>query len=373
MDHRKLGRMSLPRLLIAGLLLFAQACSSLAAAGAPVPKSTPLAGTPQSAARETGPDVYRRAEKLLADRRFNEVEKIARNYREGRTKVVGGNSALVYLYAGLSAPNVSDEVAGVVPASRKRALLEEWLVKRPHSLTARIALASYWIDRAWGARGAGYSAEVTDEQFAGFRAGLTTATKYLAKTDPASDPKVYYLLIEIAMGASRSRAELDTLYERAITAHPDFFHYYSQRANTVSEKWYGGPGDVEQLARSVLAKPGGETGLIAYSYIAAMLSECNCNDVFHKLGLSWKEVKAGYEARRAKYDLRNRDWNKLCLLAATAGAPADAKEALDQVGTDWDPTVWNTRANFEGARHWIEDWTQHNSHSTGPGTAAKGK
>jgi hypothetical protein len=111
----------------------------------------------------------------------------------------------------------------------------------------------------------------------------------------------------------------EALYSKAIKAYPTYYHFYSQRAENLQERWYG-------TERSILLRT---------------------------TGLSWPLIQSGYAARERLYGLRNRDWNALCNLAL-ADIDRDAgKQALAHIGDNWDPVVWKERTYFDDAVGWI--------------------
>lgn len=139
----------------------------------------------------------------------------------------------------------------------------------------------------------------------------------------------------------------------AVKAYPYYFHYYSQRANLLQERWYGRPGELKSYAASVLVSPGGDAGLVAYSYISFNLMRSNERlTLLQETGLSWPTVKSAYAKRRELYGLRNLDWNALCNLALAAIDRDTAKVALAQIHGKWDPDVWGEEKCFDDAVSW---------------------
>src|SRR6185436_12670054 len=114
-------------------------------------------------------------------------------------------------------------------------------------------------------------ARVTPEQWKLFAQRLQTARSYIDVVDPDSDPHAYCVLMDISRGSSEPRARLDALYTKAIRANPTYFHYYSERAIDMLERWFGSDEDLASYVESVLTHPGGEDGQVAYTFIAYRL------------------------------------------------------------------------------------------------------
>ena len=69
------------------------------------------------------------------------------------------------------------------------------------------------------------------------------------------------------------RGKLDTLYGDAVKAYPSYFHFYSLRAQILQVRWYGQPGELNAYEASLATSPGGDTALVAYSFIAYKLMQ----------------------------------------------------------------------------------------------------
>jgi hypothetical protein len=215
-------------------------------------------------------------------------------------------------------------------------------------------MAQLWSNYAWQGRGGEYADNVTPEQWRLLAERLEKASSYMKELDPESDPHAYLVLMGIALGKSRARRELDILYDRAVHSNPRYFHYYPERAVALMERWFGRKDELANYVQSILEQPGGEDGQVAYSYIALRLMQRHGRDeLFEKTGLSWPHVRAAYATRGRVYGLRSRDWNALCKMALAVPDVPAAKEALQHIGSDWDPAVWREKKYFDAAAAWI--------------------
>lgn len=300
-------------------------------------------------------DIGVKAESLLLDGRYDDLESMATDYRNPNQRTTGGNAKLYHFYGALGAYRSSQSYGYESEVSReaKRRCLLEWQAKRPKSVAARIAVAEHWSIFAWTERGGSYSNSVGPEQWEKFREGLRLQSAALDGVPTDIDPHVRYLQISAAQGES-SRKLVDTLYSLAVAVHPAYFHYYSQRADLLQSKWFGKPGELTAYIESVLQTPGGNNGLVAYSYIASMLLRTiSSGDLFKpEVGFDWPTLKNAYKVRENQYGLRNRDWNALLNLAVAARDRGSALDALDRIGNDWNSAVWSERRYFEQAAAW---------------------
>jgi hypothetical protein len=98
---------------------------------------------------------------LLLHDKYDEIEGIADKIRTDKTRLVG-----------LEASN------GTMPEEHI-AELKAWIVARPQSITARVALAKAYTSYAWLARGNGYADSVTPERRQRFKERIAEAQKVL--------------------------------------------------------------------------------------------------------------------------------------------------------------------------------------------------
>jgi hypothetical protein len=136
---------------------------------------------------------------------------------------------------------------------------------------------------------------------------------------------MYELIADLLLVTKEPRKAMGPINTAAIRDYPTHYEFYAKLANMLQEKWFGAPGELKAYAESLLTSPGGDMGLIAYSYVAGILRSANLQDASRVLKndlLSWPSVKAGYLARDKRYGLSQADWNDL--VNYTWAAPDDA-------------------------------------------------
>jgi hypothetical protein len=211
-----------------------------------------------------------------------------------------------------------------------------------------------WLRDAWIIRGDAYASKVPASAWTSFHERVDKANAYLLGAAATDDPHLPYLKIDNAKAQGSPRSRIDSLYDSAIQRFPTYFHYYSQRAVILQVRWLGKDGELSSYAQSLLARPGGDPGLVAYSYVANVLMDFyERSSLLNETDLRWPSIKAAYSTRLKLYGLRNRDWNALCNLSLAAGDRATAAEALSHIGTNWDPIVWKEKKYFDAAVAWI--------------------
>lgn len=114
-----------------------------------------------SCTKHDAPDVTlsHDVESALVAQRFNELERMAREYRQLDQRLPGGNTKLYHYYAGLggAAGQYSLGYESKIAFDKKLQLIEKWLVSNPKSVAAHLARSQLWLSRAWFVRGEGYS------------------------------------------------------------------------------------------------------------------------------------------------------------------------------------------------------------------------
>ncbi len=302
-------------------------------------------------------------EQMLMDGRTDELDVIADDYRASRVRTSGGWWALAQLYAQLSPfagarCGCGEPESSSVTFDHKREALEAWLERRPHSLTARIALADLWKARAWQLRGFGSAKDTTEAAWRGFREAMARAEETLAPVDETADPMVYFLEMEIVVVFDEPRGRLQAMHTLATRAFPTFPAYAPQYYNYMLERWFGHRGESAAFAASLLANPGGDQGKIEYVSVAtkAATMSAGVDDVMRWSGIDYKALIDAYAARQRTVGLTNRDWNVLLFYSVAMRDKKGANFALDHIAGHWDRGVFRTQALIDWVTGWSKSW-----------------
>lgn len=113
----------------------------------------------------------------------------------------------------------------------------------------------YDVDKAWEARGSGYSSTVTAEGWAGFRRHLTAAKAELTeswKLNP-KDPAAAATMIKVSMGLNDDpRKEMRLWFDRAVAAEIDNDAAYSSLMYGLRPRWCGSHEDMLEFGRACM-------------------------------------------------------------------------------------------------------------------------
>jgi len=242
------------------------------------------------------------AKALLLREKFAELDKMADTVRSSKARFPGGGWKLSRFYEA-----VSNADAGGFETERDWAgrldLLRRWAAARPHSITARTALADTYLRYAWVTRGHGCANTVTDQGWRLFQERAKQSEKILADAAglPSRCPPWYELTQEVAQALDADRSQQGSIFEKAIEFEPLYFAYYQWYATSLLPKWGGQPGETEAFAEESYRRIGGKEGAHIYFEIASNLCG-RCGDFFPE-GFSWQKLQEGFDALEELYGI----------------------------------------------------------------------
>ncbi len=292
-----------------------------------------------------------KAKALLLREDFAGLDEMADAVRSSKARFPGGGWKLSRFYEALNNRDAAGYQADADWQSHL-AILQRWTVARPQSITARLALADAYLRYAWVARGGGYANTVTDQGWQLFEERSKQAAKVLADAAalPSKCPHFYELAQEVALASGADAGQQRAIFEKAIEFEPLYFAYYQRYTQTLLPQWGGGPGELEAFAEEAYRRVGGKEGAHVYFEIASNLCG-RCGD-FSADEFSWQKLREGFAATEELYGLSPLKVNRFAFLAATYGDRVVAAKAFRRIGSNWDYTVWGSRARFESQRVW---------------------
>jgi hypothetical protein len=290
--------------------------------------------------------------KLLQQGRFEELDCLADMARSSKARLPGGVWQLRELYRGVT------ELKGHLTDPDWQSHLEhvqKWMAARPQSITARVALATVYVDYAWAARGTGWSDGVTDNGWRLMRQRLSLAKSILdqASALPAKCPQWYSVMQDVALGQGWDQAQATELLRKAVTFAPDYYYYYRSHAYYLLPKWNGEDGDAARFAAESADHVGGDAGDILYFQIGTDVI-CTCDEP--EFGrMSWARLQKGYALLEKKYGVSIAQLNFLALMAAKSDDSVVADEAFKRVGDNWIEDTWMTEDYFKQIKAWAAE------------------
>ena len=287
-------------------------------------------------------------EKAYESKGADYMESFADSLRKDESRVSGGNTKLLELYNVLADIRCGcrDGTRMVHPFEDRRARLEEWLGKYPHSTTATLAMALLWDYRslqiAYGFDNAGRTDAGRE---AAFREAQRTAVSYIEKLKVADDPYVAFFALRLQRYSDGTREDALRLFEASTAAWPRHYQIYFLYFQSM-DPILGWTSDREGQLRllSDLSEATSDSDKqVGLAFIAGARYQ---GGRFDGSGVPWAAVKHAYEVRRQLYGWRNRDLNVICYLAIQAEDWNAAKSYMQEINGRWDDLVWKSQNDF---------------------------
>lgn len=276
---------------------------------------------------------------MLYLEKFDDLERMAKEFRSTKAKFPDGRPKLHYYYTGFAAPR-SRSAEGW---RRFLARLEAWRQKYPQSTTARVAAAEAWLGYAAEARGGGYADTVTAQGRRLLDERCEKAYALVAgRPQRSSDdcPERYALLFDIAKIQGWSKPQYEKLFHEAITFAPSYYIFYVQKAIFLLPKWHGDEGEWQEFAKACLRSAPASEGKILYMRIVQSVWNDNNHRSFDAYGVSWETMKQGFlEAEKLFPDS---PWllNNFCRAACVAGDKETARALFKRIADRPYVTAW---------------------------------
>jgi len=297
--------------------------------------------------------IEREVQLLFEQEKFDELEKMANEFRINKTKFPDGVWKLTYFYMSfdLFETNKND-----VQCNEYIRNLEKWMSKHPNSITAKIAAGNAWLTYAWKARGGDYANTVAEQGWKLMHDRLEKAYQ-LVKDNPL-EPLMdcqgrYHALMRIAMGQGWDREKFDALFREAVSFEPGFYSYYMVKAHYIMPRWGGFKGEWQQFAEDAVKMTPESEGMGMYTRILRSMWGYNKEfKDFNDPSVSWVKMKQGFLDMEKAYPDSFYNLNSFCLFACIAGDKETAKSLFKKIGKIPYTEAWYGRSNFEKWRRW---------------------
>jgi hypothetical protein len=296
----------------------------------------------------------KRIESDLIAEKFDDLDRMADDYRRNKTRVAGGAWRLRQFYSVLDAPELTDK-----DSVEHITHLQHWMTARPESITARVALATSLHRWAWVARGNGLANTVTPEGWKLFDERAHEALVVLQGSQDMQPmcPQWYSEMMTVSLALNWDADREREIFERGVQFEPDYFYLYRQYANYLLPKWDGKPGEAVKFAKDSADKLPGDAGDELYFEIAPVLVKRG-NGNFPVNEMDWARIERGAQVVIGKYGSVNQIPNELAFMAYKFGDAAAARQQFALIGDRWTIGVWRDREFFDRIRDWAQGQTQ---------------
>jgi hypothetical protein len=233
-------------------------------------------------------------------------------------------------------------------------LMREWQEKLPESKLRPLAEAAMWQRLAWNARGGQTAGRVVGESMQLFRDRLRRAQAALdTNADGAATSPIWYWVALIVAGSSgKPAAELDRLFNQAVTKFPGYQTLYFTRVNYLLPQWGGNFKRVDDFIRASAAATAATEGASLYAWLYVDVSRKLEGDFFSTTKVAWPEMKKSFEDMTARYPDA---WNKN--LYATFACRARDRETtaklLGELGPKAQLGIWSSGISNESCRMFV--------------------
>jgi len=300
-------------------------------------------------------DIVSEVSDLLVKKDFDRLEKIVSTLREGKVRSKGGNWQLNYYYE-----NLSQRWTGFTPSREEwlYGIFDEWMEKKPESVTPRIAKAKAYIDFAWEARGEDYAYTVTKAGWEKCFEKLGEAQKLLVKAEKLypSDPEIYALRLEIGRITNKSRKEMESIFQKGIEVERAYYPLYHEMATTLMPQWDGDKGELEAFMARAVELTKETEGESFYPRIGDMVFRYYTFEEFQqKFNISYERLRKGYWDLLDRYPQSSYYLNSFCYMACLNNDKDTARKLFARIGQDCDPEAWRGQNIFEYYRKWASE------------------
>lgn len=268
---------------------------------------------------------------LVQRRKFAELEDLVARIRAARGRDRNGRSYLNTFYAGVApAAETDEEFAADLP------LYEAWLAAYPKSAAAHVALAKYWANYGWKARGTGYAYTVTEEGGKRYREGMDKARALVRKGYELAeqDPYLCSLDIQLANAFSDTPEDIEKTVARSLKIDPDFISTLTDPVIYYLPQWHGEPGDMKRWAERAAELTKDRWGEALYTLVVMNATEHRGVHVFRDFEFSWPRTKQGFADLRKRFPDSTNHADFAVRLAGINGDRAEAQAGfatLDRV------------------------------------------
>jgi hypothetical protein len=301
---------------------------------------------------ETSEAYSDRIKKLTTQEEFAQLEKIARQNRTEKGRVLGGGWKIYDFYEGAGTPE-STGMPKAADYARRVATLKKWIAAYPESAVPRLSLAFLYTEQAWKIRGSDYADKVSDSQWEQFADGNAQGKVMLleAATLTDKDPMWYALMQRIALSDGWDRPQARALFDQAVAFEPGFYNYYRNYAVYLLPQWYGDSGDVVAFAEETAKRVAEPDGSIFYYQILTAHGYWDNESVMALQRAYYPKLRQGYLNNTRLYGYSNLTANRIALLACAFSDKEPARDAFASVTTK-DKSIWGGGPGFEQYRAW---------------------
>jgi hypothetical protein len=317
--------------------------------------------------------------KNFEEENFDQLDSAAFVARESKERFPGAEWKLYVFYRTLSVPRAganATEQAWTIHLKR----LQTWADKTADSMTARVALGGAWVEYAKKVRTDAKDWMAIDKEVGGkqYQQRMRQAEKaltfdpyklmtgflkkvkreYSTKTESqlrSYCPHWYFVKLAIEQRRDWDWPRYNNIFAEGVALEPTYYYLYQTKAADLLPVPLarGTKGQWEAFADNSAREIGGKEGEITYYMIVSSVrryfdSSLSQGNFFRDNLISGTRLLEGYKQIEAAYGTSNIRLNEMALMASMAKQYAMAKVFFDQIGDNWEPSVWQHKSEFDG-------------------------
>jgi parallel beta-helix repeat protein len=293
---------------------------------------------------------YADSPSLLIQKKYDELDAIARDYRKNETK--NANSAWViskfYRDMGKGWSNISAE-----HPARILEILEDWRKHNPDSIVPYIATAEFYVSLAWSFRGSGWGYTVEDENWPKFRDNLNKAVDVIRKAESLKEKDAFLYAVLITAGTGLNDNDLvEEGFTKGIAINKYYPPLYNQKALALLPRWGGKKGEVEAFADEADRLTADKPGAGIYARIVLVVHGRTYPD-FDKFEFSYDTIKRSHEGILQEFPNSKNFLNSYCMFACLNNDREKAEELFRKINGNYDYAVWLNQSNVRKQYDWV--------------------
>jgi len=233
------------------------------------------------------------------------------------------------------------------------ARLRRWEEKFPQSLIAPVMHGWVMNAYAWEARGGGFANTVSSDGLKKFNERLhQTRVMLQDRPELKTRPGYYEVMITVALGEGWEKPAFDRLFAEAVAIAPDYEEIYCKRANSLQEKWYGGPGEWQKFAADSADSTKADLGMSLYTRIVWTIVGTKKIEAFRAAKIDWPRMRQGFEDLAHRYP--DSLWNKnaYCYFAYAANDRETVRRLLEELEGKITPSLWPNPTYLNSVKLW---------------------
>lgn len=247
-------------------------------------------------------EIARAVSALFEAEKFDELDRMAEEFRTRESRTSSGLWKLTLFYRGLYVQH--EGKANESYFNKVDGLYMKWAAQNPDSTVAHVGHAGNLLNRAWFFRGGGWARDVPEESWKPFFENLEKARLYLLKHKQSTDkdPVWFHNMLAIAKGENWPLDRFLAMVEEGTAKHPYYYEIYFKAIDYLLPKWHGDKAMIEGFAKLAVETTREREGVGMYARIYWYASQVQFGtSLFTDTEIVWNKMSAGIDDVLARY------------------------------------------------------------------------